>query len=58
MLIAMLLFMRRVAETTKVSVTKEVVDLSDEGEIMHDDSVLVLPQVLRYMKLMVRSFLE
>lgn len=43
MLIAMLLFMRRVAETTKVSVTKEVVDLSDEGEIMHDDSVLVLP---------------
>lgn len=44
MLIAMLLFMRRVAETTKVSVTKDVIDLSEDGEIVHDDSVLVLPE--------------
>ena len=42
LLIAMFLFMRRVAETTHVSVTRDEIDLSDEGEIHHDEEVLVL----------------
>lgn len=44
LLIAMLLFMRRVAETTHVSVTRDEIDLSDEGEIHHDEEVLNLPK--------------
>ena len=44
LLIAMFLFMKRVAETTHVSVTKDEIDLSDEGEIHHDEEVLTLPQ--------------
>lgn len=44
LLIAMLLFMRRVAETTHVSVTTDEIDLSDEGEIHHNDEVLILPK--------------
>ncbi len=44
LLIAMLLFMRRVAETTRVSVTRDEIDLSDEGEIHHDEEVLSLPK--------------
>ena len=42
LLIAMLFFMRRVAETTHVSVTTNEIDLSDEGEIHHDEEVLQL----------------
>lgn len=42
LLIAMFLFMRRVMETTKISVTTEKIDLSDEGEIHHDNEVLEL----------------
>ena len=42
LLIAMLFFMRRVAETTHVSVTTDEIDLSDEGEIHHDEEVLQL----------------
>ena len=42
LLIAMLFFMRRVAETTHVSVTTNEIDLSDEGEIHHDEDVLQL----------------
>ena len=42
LLIAMLFFMRRVAETTHVSVTTDEIDLSDEGEIHHDEEVLTL----------------
>ena len=34
LLIAMLLFMRRVAETTRVSVATDSIDLSDEGELI------------------------
>lgn len=44
LLIAMLLFMRRVAETTHVSVSTNEIDLSEEGEIRHDEEVLTLPK--------------
>lgn len=44
LLIAMLFFMRRVAETTHVSVTTDEIDLSDEGEIPHKEEVLSLPK--------------
>ena len=40
----MVLFMRRVAETTHVSVSRDEIDLSDEGEIHHDEEVLNLPK--------------
>lgn len=42
LLIAMLFFMRRVAETTQVSVATNEIDLSNEGEIHHDEEVLSL----------------
>ncbi len=44
LLIAMFLFMRRVAETTHVSVSTDRIDLSHEGEILHEEEVLMLPQ--------------
>ncbi len=44
LLIAMFLFMKRVAETTAVSVTTDRIDLSDEGEIHHEEEKLNLPQ--------------
>lgn len=44
LLIAMVLFMRRVAETTRISVSKNKIDLSGESEIPHDDEVLTLPK--------------
>ncbi|MDR1645591.1 MAG: sulfate permease [Tannerellaceae bacterium] len=44
LLIAMFLFMRRVMETTSVSVTRDVIDLSHEGETLHQDEKLVIPQ--------------
>lgn len=44
LLIAMLSFMRRVAETTHVSVTTNEIDLSEEGEIRHDEEILALPK--------------
>lgn len=44
LLIAMFLFMRRVAETTHVSVTRDEIDLSSEGEIRHNEEVLTLPK--------------
>ncbi len=44
LLIAMFLFMKRVSETTRVSVVKNELDLSDEGEIHHDEEVLSLPK--------------
>lgn len=43
LLLAMLLFMRRVMETTKVSVRREKLDLSGEGEVVHEDEVLEIP---------------
>lgn len=44
LLLAMFLFMRRISETTKVSVSTDVVDLSDEGEIHHEEEKLLLPK--------------
>ena len=44
LLIAMFLFMRRVMETSTVSVVRDVVDLSDESEIHHDEEKLVIPE--------------
>lgn len=44
LLIAMFLFMKRVAETTHVSVVKDEIDLSQEGEIIHEEEVLTLPK--------------
>ncbi len=40
MIMAMVLFMRRVADTTTVSVIRDRLDLSDDGEIHHDEEVL------------------
>ena len=44
LLIAMFLFMKRVAETTHVSVTTDEINLSDEGEIYHEEEKLNLPK--------------
>lgn len=43
LLIAMFLFMRRVMETTSVSVARDVVDLSHESELLHDEEKLIIP---------------
>ncbi|MDR1918076.1 MAG: sulfate permease [Tannerellaceae bacterium] len=43
LLIAMFLFMRRVTETTSVSVTRDVIDLSSEGEVLHEEEKLIIP---------------
>lgn len=42
LLLAMVLFMKRVNETTKISVVKDKIDLSAEGEIYHEDEHLHL----------------
>ncbi|MDR0394627.1 MAG: sulfate permease [Tannerella sp.] len=44
MLLAMVLFMKRIAETTRVSVSTDRIDLSGDSEIAHDDEVLVIPE--------------
>ena len=44
LLMAMFLFLRRVTETTKVSVVRDVIDLSNEGEFQHDEEILTLPK--------------
>jgi SulP family sulfate permease len=44
LLIAMFLFMRRVMETTSVSVTRDFIDLSNEGEAMREEEKLVIPK--------------
>jgi sulfate permease, SulP family len=44
LLIAMFLFMKRVAETTKISVVTKELDLSGEGDITHTEEVLSLPE--------------
>ncbi|MDR0966806.1 MAG: STAS domain-containing protein [Myxococcales bacterium] len=43
LLLAMLLFMRRMMETTKISVATGMIDLSDDAEIHHDAEVLTIP---------------
>jgi len=42
LLIAMFLFMRRVMETTKISVATDKIDLSNDGEIHHQNEILEL----------------
>ncbi|MDR1779115.1 MAG: sulfate permease [Tannerella sp.] len=44
LLLAMLLFMRRIAETTKVSVTTEAIDLSADAETHVQEDPLKVPQ--------------
>jgi len=44
LVIAVLLLMRRISETTKVSVAVGEVDLSNDGEIVHEDEKLILPK--------------
>lgn len=43
LLIAMLLFMRRMADTTLISRSSKRLDLSNEGEIYHNNEVLDIP---------------
>ncbi|MFI3323303.1 MAG: SulP family inorganic anion transporter [Rikenellaceae bacterium] len=43
MIMAMVLFMRRMAEVTNVSVSTDKLDLSNESEIKHVDEVLDIP---------------
>lgn len=44
LLLAMLLFMRRIAEVTHISVVKDKIDLSTEGEFVHDNEILEIPE--------------
>lgn len=44
LLLAMVLFMRRMSETTKISVTTTEIDLSKEGEIEHEEEKLIVPK--------------
>ncbi|MDR3251585.1 MAG: sulfate permease [Tannerella sp.] len=44
LLLAMVLFMRRIMETTKVSVSTEKIDLSNDSDIAYDDEALVIPR--------------
>ena len=44
LLLAMLLFMRRVMETTQVSVRTDMLNLSGEAEMPRDEEVLVIPE--------------
>lgn len=44
LLLAMLLFLRRITEVTRVSVVKEKIDLSNEGEFVHDNGILSIPK--------------
>lgn len=44
LLLALVLFMKRMSETTRVSVSKDMIDLSKEGEIFHEEEKLILPQ--------------
>jgi len=44
LLLAMLLFMRRITETTKVSVTTDKIDLSTESEVLFEKEELSVPR--------------
>ena len=44
LLLALVLFMKRVSEVTKITVSKNVVDLSREGEIYHEEEKLSVPK--------------
>lgn len=44
LLLALVLFMKRMSEATKISVVKNQVDLSQEGEIVHEEEKLTIPR--------------
>ncbi len=44
LLLAMVLFMRRMTETTCVSVSTDKINLSNDSEVAHDNEVLVIPE--------------
>jgi SulP family sulfate permease len=44
LLMAMFLFMRRMMETTRISVIRDVIDLNSDSETPHDDEHLVIPR--------------
>lgn len=44
LLIAMLLFMKRISETTRISVSKDIIDLSGESETAMEEEKLILPK--------------
>lgn len=44
LLLALVLFMKRVSEVTKITVSKNIVDLSREGEIYHEEEKLSIPK--------------
>lgn len=43
LLLALVLFMKRVSEVTHITVSKDIVDLSRESEILHEDEKLSVP---------------
>ncbi|MFR9166058.1 MAG: SulP family inorganic anion transporter [Dysgonomonas sp.] len=43
LLLAVFLFLKRISESTKISVIEKELDLSDEGEISHPDEKLQIP---------------
>lgn len=44
LLLALVLFMKRASEVTKITVSKNIVDLSHEGEITHEEEKLSIPE--------------
>jgi SulP family sulfate permease len=44
LLLAMVLFMRRIMETTNIYVSKDKLDLSGESEVFHDNEMLEIPK--------------
>ncbi len=44
LLLALVLFMKRMSEVTRISVSKGKLDLSNEGEIFHEDEKLDIPE--------------
>jgi SulP family sulfate permease len=44
LLLAMVLFMKRITETTRISVSTDKIDLSGDSEIVHDDEALAIPE--------------
>ena len=44
LLLALVLFMKRVSEVTRITVSKKQLDLSHEGEILHEEEKLIVPQ--------------
>lgn len=44
LLLALVLFMKRMSEVTRITVSKKEVDLSHESEIYHEEEKLIVPQ--------------